>query len=449
MTVIVFLAVNVIGNPVDVLISPDASQADRARAIHDLGLDQPLWRQYAAFLGNALHGDLGRSFVYNVPALQLILQHMPATMELAVAAVLLSVLVGVPLGLYAGLRPRSVLSRLIVAGSILGFSLPSFWVGLMTVVAFSVQLGWLPSSGRGRTVEVFGTGWSFLTLDGLRHMVLPALNLALFNIAVVLRLTRSGTQEVLPPTSSSSPAPRACPRAHRGRPRAEAHRRPPGHGRRAGVRVHRGLRRGHGDGVRLARHGQADHRQHQRARPPGDRRLPDDDRHAVRRHQPGRRPALHGAGPPDAAGPADERGDAGATRRRACACCATSRPRPSPCSACCWWLLTAAVALLAPWISPQNPYDLSQLDITDARLPPGSLSSAGFTFLLGSDGQGRDMLSGIFYGLALSLLVGVGSAAFAAVLGTSLGLLAAYAGGWVDGAVIAVGGPATVVPRPS
>jgi len=198
MTLIVFLGVNVIGNPVDVLISPEASQADRARAIHDLGLDLPLWHQYLTFVANAVHGDLGRSFVYNVPALRLILEHMPATMELAVAAVLLSVLVGVPLGLYAGLRPRSILSRLIVASSILGFSLPSFWVGLMTVVAFSVQLGWLPSGGRGRTVDVLGVGWSFLTLDGLRHMVLPALNLALFNIAVVLRLTRSGTQEVLP-----------------------------------------------------------------------------------------------------------------------------------------------------------------------------------------------------------------------------------------------------------
>ena len=198
MTVIVFVAVNVIGNPVDVLISPDASQADRARAIHDLGLDLPVWRQYLAFLANALHGDLGRSFVYNVPALRLILDHMPATMELAVAAVLLSVLIGIPLGLYAGLRPRSWLSRIVMAGSILGFSLPTFWIGLMMIVLFSVQLGWLPSGGRGRTVAVFGVPWSFLTVDGLRHMVLPALNLALFNISVVLRLTRSGTQEVLP-----------------------------------------------------------------------------------------------------------------------------------------------------------------------------------------------------------------------------------------------------------
>ena len=198
MTAIVFLAVNVIGNPVDVLISPDASQADRLRAIHALGLDRPLWLQYVRFLGAALHGDLGRSFVYNVPALQLILEHAPATLELAVAAVLLAVAIGVPLGLYAGLRPRGALARLAMAGSILGLSLPTFWVGLMSIVAFSVELGWLPSSGRGRTVTVLGVGWSFLTLNGLRHLLLPALNLALFNIAVVLRLTRAGTLEVLP-----------------------------------------------------------------------------------------------------------------------------------------------------------------------------------------------------------------------------------------------------------
>ena len=198
MTIIVFLAVNVIGNPVDVMISPNADQADRLRAIHDLGLDQPLWRQYLAFLTGAAHGDLGRSFVYNVPALQLILQHMPATMELAVAAVLLSAVLGIPLGLYAGLRPRALLARAVIAGSVLGFSLPTFWVGLMMIVLFSVLLGWLPSSGRGRTAELFGVQWSFLTVDGLRHMALPALNLALFNISMVLRLTRAGVREVLP-----------------------------------------------------------------------------------------------------------------------------------------------------------------------------------------------------------------------------------------------------------
>ncbi len=198
MTVIVFIGVHVIGNPVDILISPEADQAERARIIADLGLDQPLWRQYLTFLIGALHGDLGRSFVFNEPALKLIAERMPATLELAVTAVLLSIVIGVPLGLYAGTKPNSFLGRTIMAGSILGFSLPTFWVGLMLIMVFAVQLGWLPSTGRGTTEEFLGVRWSFLTWDGLRHMAMPALNLSLFNISLVLRLTRAGVRETLP-----------------------------------------------------------------------------------------------------------------------------------------------------------------------------------------------------------------------------------------------------------
>jgi peptide/nickel transport system permease protein len=198
MTAIVFVGVHVIGNPVDILISPEADQAERARIIVSMGLDQPLWRQYAYFLGGALHGDLGRSFVFNEPALKLIAQRMPATLELAVTAVLFSMIFGIPLGLYAGLKPNGFAGRAIMAGSILGFSLPTFWVGLMLIMVFAVQLGWLPSTGRGQTETLFGVPWSFLTWDGLRHMLLPALNLSLFNISLVLRLTRAGVRETLP-----------------------------------------------------------------------------------------------------------------------------------------------------------------------------------------------------------------------------------------------------------
>ena len=197
MTVIVFLGVHVIGNPVDILISPQADQAERARAIAALGLDKPLWQQYLTFLNGALHGDLGNSFVFNEPALRLIAERMPATLELAVTAVLLSIVLGIPLGLYAGLYPDSVVSRTIMAGSILGFSLPTFWVGLMLIMVFAVELGWLPSTGRGATEVLFGLRWSFLTWDGLRHMIMPALNLALFNISLVLRLVRAGVRETV------------------------------------------------------------------------------------------------------------------------------------------------------------------------------------------------------------------------------------------------------------
>ncbi len=198
MTVIVFVGLHAIGNPVDILIGDDLNQQERLEAIARLGLDQPLWRQYLAFVDGALHGHLGRSFVYQEDAVRLILQRLPATMELAVAALLLAVVIGVPLGLYAGMKPEHPLSRLLMAGSIVGFSLPAFWVALMLIMVFSVQLGWLPASGRGATRELLGVPWSWLTLDGLHHLILPAFNLALFKISLVLRLTRAGVREVLP-----------------------------------------------------------------------------------------------------------------------------------------------------------------------------------------------------------------------------------------------------------
>lgn len=198
MTMIVFAGLHAIGNPIDILIGQDVDQVERARIITEMGLDKPLWQQYLSFLNGAIHGNLGKSFVYNESAIKLILQRLPATLELAVAALLLAVIIGVPLGLIAGLYPESAFSRLVMTSSIVGFSLPTFWVGLMLIMAFSVSLGWLPSSGRGSTVEVFGVQWSWLTADGLRHMILPALNLSLFKISLVIRLTRAGVREVLP-----------------------------------------------------------------------------------------------------------------------------------------------------------------------------------------------------------------------------------------------------------
>ena len=198
MTVIVFLGISVIGDPVETLISQDADQGERLRTIAAVGLDRPLWVQYLSFLNGAIHGDLGRSFVYNEPALQIILQRMPATLELAITAMLLAIVIGIPLGLYAGVRPHSPLSKAIMPGSILGFSLPGFWVGLLLIMVFAVQLGWLPSGGRGEPRELLGIQWSFLTLDGLQHLALPALNLALFKISLVMRLVRAETREIVP-----------------------------------------------------------------------------------------------------------------------------------------------------------------------------------------------------------------------------------------------------------
>ncbi|MFN3447240.1 MAG: ABC transporter permease [Roseococcus sp.] len=197
MSVIVFVGVYAVGDPVEILISPDADQLERERAIQALGLDLPLWEQYLVFLPRALRGGIGSSIGFNEPALRLILQKMPATLELAFGAMLIAILVGLPLGLYAGLRPESPAARLIMAGSILGFSLPTFWVGLMLIMVFAVQLGWLPSTGRGETAALFGLQWSFLTANGLSHLLMPAINLALFKISLVIRLTRSGVRETM------------------------------------------------------------------------------------------------------------------------------------------------------------------------------------------------------------------------------------------------------------
>lgn len=197
MTLIVFIGVNVIGNPVDILINPDLNQAERALVIQHLGLDQPLWSQYLSFLKGLMQGDFGDSFVYKRPALGVILERLPATLELALCAMVIAIVVGLPLGLYAGLYPERISSRLIMTGSILGFSLPTFWVGLMFILLFAVQLGWLPSNGRGETAMLFGTHWSFLTSNGVSHLLLPALNLALFKTSLILRLTRAGVQEVI------------------------------------------------------------------------------------------------------------------------------------------------------------------------------------------------------------------------------------------------------------
>jgi peptide/nickel transport system permease protein len=197
MSLIVFVGIYAIGNPVDILINPESDIEEMEAAIRRMGLDRPLWEQYFVFLSNALSGDLGKSFVHNEPALRLILERFPATMELALGAMVIAILIGVPLGMIAGLKPDSWVGKTIMAGSILGFSLPTFWVGLMLIMLFAVMLGWLPASGRGDTVDVFGVPISMFTLDGLSHIVLPAFNLALFKMSLVARLSRAGTREVM------------------------------------------------------------------------------------------------------------------------------------------------------------------------------------------------------------------------------------------------------------
>src|SRR6478735_565108 len=196
-SVVVFFAVYGIGDPIELLVSPSVSAAEREALIRRLGLDLPVWQQYFTFMGNALKGDLGRSFVHGVPAIELILARLPATFELVLLAMTLAVTVGVPLGLFAGLDPDSRPSRIIMASTVLGYSLPNFWKGMMLILLFSVALGWLPTAGRGETVSVLGIQTSLFTRDGLLHLILPALNLAIPNMALMIRLVAAGTADAM------------------------------------------------------------------------------------------------------------------------------------------------------------------------------------------------------------------------------------------------------------
>ncbi len=195
MVVLVFFGTYVIGDPVWMMVPGDTTQAQLEEVRKTFGFDQPVYVQFFRFLGDVLQGEFGRSYVHGSSAISQILDRMPATLELALAALVLAVVIGIPLGLFAGLKPDHPFSRGVMAVSILGFSLPTFWVGLMLIMLFSVMLGWLPATGRGTTVVILGIETSLFTLDGWRHLFLPAFNLALLKISLVIRLTRSGARE--------------------------------------------------------------------------------------------------------------------------------------------------------------------------------------------------------------------------------------------------------------
>lgn len=197
MSVIVFLGVYAIGNPIDVMIDPASSQALREALIQRYGFDRPLIEQYFVFMNNMLHGDLGESFIYRLPVIGLIWSRFPATLELALTAMMIATCLGIPLGLWAGYKPDSWSSRAIMTFSVLGFSVPTFWVGLLLIMTFAVELGWLPSGGRGPVSNILGLNLSIGSLEGWSYIILPAFNLALFKLGLLIRLTRAGTTEVM------------------------------------------------------------------------------------------------------------------------------------------------------------------------------------------------------------------------------------------------------------
>jgi peptide/nickel transport system permease protein len=194
---IAFMLFQFVGDPVTNLMGQDATVEQRAQLRADLGLDQPFVVQFARFIGNAVQGEFGMSLRQGRKVSALIAERFPATLELAVVAAVLGLLLGVPLGVYAALRRGSMTSQMVMTGSLLGVSLPNFLIGILLILVFAVLLKWLPSFGRGDVVVLGPFSSGLLTIDGLKHLVLPAFTLALFPMALVLRLVRSEMLEVL------------------------------------------------------------------------------------------------------------------------------------------------------------------------------------------------------------------------------------------------------------
>jgi peptide/nickel transport system permease protein len=194
---IAFSLFRFVGDPVMFMLGQDATDEQRAQITRDLGLDRPFYVQYATFLGNAVRGEFGLSLRQVQPVSKLIVERLPATLELSFAAALFALLAGIPMGVYTALHRRSWLSQVLLAVSLIGVSLPTFLIGILLILVFAVQLGWLPSFGRGDTVAI---GWwttGLLTGSGLKALILPAITLGLFQMTLIQRLVRSEMLEVL------------------------------------------------------------------------------------------------------------------------------------------------------------------------------------------------------------------------------------------------------------
>jgi len=192
-----FVLFQYVGDPVTIMLGQDATEQDRARLRDSLGLNDPAPVQFVKFVGNAVQGDFGLSLRQAEKVSTLLASRLPATLELSFAAALIALVIGVPLGVYTALRRNSPLSQAVLAFSLLGVSLPTFLIGILLILIFSVGLGWLPSYGRGETVQIGWWSTGFLTATGWKHLILPAITLSLFQLTLVLRLVRSEMMEVL------------------------------------------------------------------------------------------------------------------------------------------------------------------------------------------------------------------------------------------------------------
>ena len=194
---IAFLLFQYVGDPVSQMLGQDATPEDRARLRGDLGLDQPFYVQFVHFIGNAIQGDFGISLRQGRAVSTLIKERLPATLELAFAAALIAIVIGIPMGVYTALRRDSWFSHLLLAVSLVGISLPTFLIGILLILVFAVMLGVLPSYGRGDTVQLGWWSTGLLTTTGWKHLILPAITLCLFQLTLIMRLVRSEMMEVL------------------------------------------------------------------------------------------------------------------------------------------------------------------------------------------------------------------------------------------------------------
>jgi peptide/nickel transport system permease protein len=194
---IAFSLFRYVGDPVVYMGGQDATEEQREQWRRDLGLDRPFFVQYWNFVSNAARGEFGLSLRQVQPVSKLIVDRLPATLELSFVAALLALLAGIPMGIYTALRPRSWFSHLLLAVSLAGVSLPTFLIGILLILVFSVTLGWLPSFGRGDVVQLGWWSTGFLTTSGLRSLILPAITLCLFQMTLIQRLVRSEMLEVL------------------------------------------------------------------------------------------------------------------------------------------------------------------------------------------------------------------------------------------------------------
>jgi peptide/nickel transport system permease protein len=463
---VAFAMFRYVGDPVENMLGQERTQADIERLRQQLGLDQPFPVQYLRFLEQAVQGNFGLSYRQGRPVSEILVERLPATLELAFVSGVLALVGGIGLGVFTAIRRRGWAANAIMTLSLIGVSLPTFLIGILLIYLFSVELGWLPSFGRGDVVDLGWWSTGFLTASGLKALILPAITLGLYQMTLIMRLVRTEMLEVLRADYIRFARARGL------RERAINFR----HALKntmVPVITITGLQLGsiiafaiitetvfQWPGVGLSVHQRDPVRRY-----PGDGGLSDADLGDVRRHQPDRRSAVlrhrpavagrsrHGgqrmtdmADKPAAAAPARPGRLRAAWRQRfpglfvpPVADCVVSF---------CVVVVLVLAALLAPLIAPHDPFDPGTLNLMNGFTPPMTPNAfTGDSFWLGTDDQGRDVFSTILYGMRISLFVGFSAVLLAMVIGVTLGLFAGYVGGWLETLIMRIADVQLTFPR--